>query len=61
MTVSKTIWFWRRRKFERFGWRVEGGIWPLLRIVRPMKMDDYFYGDDAEPKLRGLSAVVTPK
>lgn len=56
MKISRHIWAWQRDWFERRGWTVDGGIWPSLRITRPMRLDDYIYGDQA--KAFGLSALI---
>ena len=54
--VSRFIWAWQRKSYP--GWTVDGGIWPRLRITRPMTLDDYIYGDHA--KKFGLAALDLP-
>lgn len=39
--VSRFIWAWQRKKYERIGWKVDGGIWPRLRITRPWGIEEY--------------------
>ena len=36
----------------------DGGIWPVVRMVRPARMDDFIYGDLAPAKPMGLQALV---
>lgn len=43
MRISRMIWFWQRRSFVQRGWTVDGGLWPRLRVTRPMKLKDYIY------------------
>lgn len=61
MNVSRMIWAWQRKQFERHGWWVDGGIWPRLRVVRKATLDDYFYGPLAPKEPMGLAALLTTK
>jgi len=43
MNFSKFIWFWQRHDFlGRDGWRVDGGLWPIVRIVRRAQQNDFY-------------------
>lgn len=56
LRVSRFIWAWQRKKYAAMGWTVDGGIWPRLRITRPLTFDDYVYGYGAN--LKGLDALL---
>lgn len=46
MRVTTMIWAWQRKRFENDGWTLDGGIWPRLRMtrpMRPMRLTDYIY------------------
>jgi hypothetical protein len=61
MSIFKFVWAWQLGFYKRAGWRVEGGIWPRLRIVRPAKMDDYFYGSLRPSRPFGLESIIGDK
>lgn len=58
MNVSKTVMFWDRRRYERRGWRRDGGIWPVARMVRPLRLEDYIYGDDVMNTVKEGNALM---
>lgn len=59
MTITRAFWFWQARKRERQGWTKDGGIWPVVRMVRPARLDDYFYGGLAPKKPMGLEVWLS--
>ena len=58
MKKSRYVWAWQLKPFVQFGWSVDGGIWPRLRITKSLEIEDYIYGDFGASKLQGLSAVL---
>ena len=58
MKKSRYVWAWQRKRFERAGWTADGGIWPRLRITKPLEIEDYIYGDFGASKIQGLSSIL---
>lgn len=53
-TFHRWVWFWQVGRFKVRGWKVEDRTFLMAKVTREMRLEDYIYGDGAQPGLRGL-------
>lgn len=40
MRLSRYAWAWRAGDLKKHGWKVDGGVWPYLRLSREQTLTD---------------------